>query len=256
MIFVLAGTKDGRELALFLAEAGYEVVASVVSQYGEQLLAQAADKKLSINDKPLDVKELIEYIENHHITALVDASHPYAAQASVNAMQAARVACIPYIRYERDVTALPYDKVILVADYEEAAEKAAQIGKNIFLTTGSRNLKKFAESPYLKECVLTTRVLPTPEVISECISLGFTPGHIVALQGPFSKVLNEELYTKYSADVVITKNSGTIGGTDTKFSAASALNIPIIVIDRPKMEYDALSHSYEGVVNFLKQSGI
>ena len=38
MIFVSAGTKDGRELAGYLLQQGYKVTASVVSQYGENLL--------------------------------------------------------------------------------------------------------------------------------------------------------------------------------------------------------------------------
>ena len=36
-IFVVAGTQDGRELAGFLHENGYKVIASVVSKYGEEL---------------------------------------------------------------------------------------------------------------------------------------------------------------------------------------------------------------------------
>lgn len=41
-IFVVAGTEDGRELAGFLLERGYEVTASVISEYGRKLLEQYA----------------------------------------------------------------------------------------------------------------------------------------------------------------------------------------------------------------------
>lgn len=41
MILVLAGTQDGREIAAGLREAGYEVIASVVSEYGRELVAQS-----------------------------------------------------------------------------------------------------------------------------------------------------------------------------------------------------------------------
>ena len=40
MIFVAAGTQDGRELAGFLLENGQKVTASVVSRYGEELLSR------------------------------------------------------------------------------------------------------------------------------------------------------------------------------------------------------------------------
>ena len=99
MIFVAAGTQDGRELAGALLQAGYDVTASVVSSYGEKLLEQYP--RLIINDKPLDEDALKDYIWQHDIRIFVDASHPYAANVSGNAMRACRATNIPYIRYER-----------------------------------------------------------------------------------------------------------------------------------------------------------
>ena len=65
--------------------------------------------------------------------------------------------------------------------------------------------------------------------------------------------LNRELFRKYGAEVIITKNSGTIGGTDTKFAAAAALNLPIVLIDRPKLNYPCITHDYAEVLAFAKQ---
>jgi precorrin-6A/cobalt-precorrin-6A reductase len=72
------------------------------------------------------------------------------------------------------------------------------------------------------------------------------------MQGPFSHELNVELYKKYDANIIITKNSGSIGGTDTKITAAMALDLPIIVIDRPKLEYKFLATSFDEVLSFVK----
>ena len=71
---------------------------------------------------------------------------------------------------------------------------AASLVKHIFMTTGSSNLKAFSTSPYLKDCVLTVRLLPTAKVIAECTELGFTPKNIVAVQGPVSTELTIALY--------------------------------------------------------------
>ena len=51
MIFVAAGTQDGRELAARLLQEGYPVTASVVSSYGEQLLQRYPG--MLINDEPV-----------------------------------------------------------------------------------------------------------------------------------------------------------------------------------------------------------
>ncbi|BAL82588.1 putative cobalt-precorrin-6A reductase [Selenomonas ruminantium subsp. lactilytica TAM6421] len=253
MIFVVAGTQDGREIAKMLLEKGYDVAASVVSRYGGELLAHACGQKCLINDKPLDEAALQAYMQEHDISLLVDASHPYAANVSANAIKACAALDIPYIRYERDLAELTYDKIAVVHSYEEAAQAAANLGRKIFLTTGSRNLEKFVQSPALQECELTARVLPTAEVIDLCEKAGLDAGHIVALQGPFSKALNVELFRKYEAEVIITKNSGTIGGTDTKFAAAAELGLPIVLINRPKLAYPRLTHTYAEILDFAQE---
>lgn len=251
MIFLAAGTQDGRELAGYLLSKGYSVTASAVSSYGGMLLKKYPG--IVINDEPLDEEGLVEYIGEHSIKLFVDASHPYAANVSQNAMNACKRTHIPYIRYERKAVPVDYDKVYAVDGYEEASKKAASLGKNVFLTTGSRNLKAFAESPYLKDCVLTVRLLPTAKVIAECTELGFSPKNIVALQGPFSTELNIALYRQYEADVIVTKNSGEVGGTDTKLEAAKALGLPVVMIDRPKITYDEIAYTFEDIAAFAEK---
>ncbi len=251
MIFAAAGTQDGRELAGALLAAGYPVTASVVSSYGEKLLERYPG--LKINDKPLDEEALETYIRQHDVRLFVDASHPYAANVSQNAMEACHAAGIPYIRYERKSVPVDYDKVYPVATYEEAAKEAARLGKTIFLTTGSRNLKAFTNAEALKGHTVIARILPTAKVLAECEELGLTPKAIVALQGPFSEELNVALYRQYGADVVVTKNSGEIGGTDTKLIAAKKLGLPVVMIVRPKLDYDVIAYTFEEVLEFAKE---
>ena len=251
MIFVAAGTQDGRELAGALLSKGYPVTASVVSSYGEKLLERYPG--LGINDRPLDEDALKAYIREHDVNLFVDASHPYAANVSQNAMEACHAAGIPYIRYERRSVPVDYENVYPVETYEEAAKEAARLGKTVFLTTGSRNLKVFTSSEALKGHIVIARILPTAKVLSECEELGLTPKEIVALQGPFSEELNIALYRQYGADVVVTKNSGEIGGTDTKLTAAQKLELPVVMIDRPKLDYDVIAYTFEEVFEFAKE---
>jgi len=252
MIFVAAGTQDGREIVARLLAANCRVLASVVSSYGKVLLEK--HDNLLVNDTPLDLPALKKMLVQHKIRVFVDATHPYAVNVSEHAMTACRELQIPFIRYERKESELPdYNRLFLVKNYEEAAEKAAALGRNIFLTTGSRNLAVLKHANALRGCRLIARVLPETTVIQECLELGFTPRDIVALQGPFSTALNEELYKKYEADVILTKNSGSVGGTDTKLTAAINLGLPVVLVDRPRLSYPQATSDYEAVLAFVRK---
>ena len=248
-VFVAAGTKDGRELAGYILQQGYQVTASVVSSYGKSLLKSY--QGIQVSCEPLDEEGFIAYFHRHGIGVFVDASHPYAANVSENAMKACRRAGVAYIRYERQQTPLDYDRAYYVTDYQAAAEQAASLGERIFLTTGSRNLEAFARAEALQGKELICRILPEPEVVQLARDLGFTPANIVAVQGPFSLELNKELYKKYDAQVVVTKNSGAAGGADTKFAAAMELGLPLVIIDRPPVQYDNIAYTFDDILDFI-----
>lgn len=251
MILVLAGTRDGRELAADLARRGWPVTVSVVSDYGRDL---AADERLTVSTGPLDAAGLADLMKRQDVRALVDASHPYAAGASRSAQEACGARGVPYIRYERPAAPLPaYGKLHLAADPAAAAKLAAGLGQVIFLTTGSRSLATFKQEPLLAGHRLIARVLPEPDVIAACRQMGFAPSDIVALQGPFSHEFNLAIFREYGSEVVVTKNSGLIGGTDSKFSAAVELGLHLVVIDRPAVEYGRLAADSAAVGKFIEE---
>ncbi|QDR80360.1 precorrin-6A reductase [Sporomusa termitida] len=250
MILVLAGTLDGRELAAKLTAMGYPVVVSVISDYGRNL---AEAPGLSVLVGQLALEDMKQLIGARAIKVLVDASHPYAVNGSINAMAACEATGIQYIRYERAEVSVPadYSRLYTAGNAGEAAIIAAGLGRVIFLTTGSRTLGLFKNEPLLASCRLIARVLPQPEVIAECIELGFNPGDIVAMQGPFSHCFNVAMFKEYATEVIITKNSGSIGGADTKISAAVELNLPVIVIGRPAVAYKNLCLTRQEVINMV-----
>ena len=251
MILVLAGTQDGREIAAGLREAGYEVIASVVSEYGRELGAQSG---VPVQAAAMDEQELQQFVVRSGIRLMIDATHPYAVNVSRNARQVAANLHIPCLRYERPDSALPiYAKLVLAPDMQRAAEMAVGLGKTVFLTTGSHSLPLFRAAAAGRDCRLIARVLPQPEVIADCIANGFSPADIIAAQGPFSQELNRELFRAYGADVMVTKNSGAIGGTDAKIAAAIELGLMIVVVQRPAALQQQVFESLPALLEYLKR---
>lgn len=252
MILVLAGTSDARELAVRIKETGYEVLSTVVTDSAAKSMEEAG---LPVQVGRLTAQDLVSLIAEKGIRCVVDATHPFAEEASKNAMAASQEAGVPYIRYERESLSAPgSEKLIVVEDYVQAAELAAKKKGVIMLTTGSKTLKIFTDRLLgLPDTTLVARMLPRLDNMQKCEELGLAQKNIVAMQGPFSKELNKALYDHYKVTLMITKESGKVGAFDEKVEAALEMGIETIVIGRPKIEYGEKFSDYESVLNQLNQ---
>ena len=77
------------------------------------------------------------------------------------------------------------------------------------------------------------RVLKVPKSMEKCEKLGIDDEHIIAMKGAASLKENIDLIEKYDASVMITKESGEIGGVIEKIEAANQKDISLIMIKRP-----------------------
>lgn len=250
MILVVAGTSDARELALRIKQAGYPLLTTVVTENAAKSMEEAG---LSVRTGRLTASDFSELVKKNNIQAIVDASHPYAEEASKNAMAGAVEAGVPYLRFERESLQYQQDgKLITVADYEEAAQVAAEKKGVIMLTTGSKTLQIFTKKLLgLPDTTLIARMLPRIDNMQKCEELGLEQKNIVAMQGPFSKELNRELYRHYGVTLMITKESGKVGAVDEKIEAALELGIETIVIGRPAIQYGEKHSDFDGILASL-----
>lgn len=249
MILVLAGTSDARALALEIKKAGYSILATVVTENAADELKQAG---INVRAGRLTNEEMVNLIETKGIQAIVDASHPFADEASKNAISAAKTAKVPYIRYERESQSFQYEKMIAAETYEEAAEIAAAKKGVVMLTTGSKTLQVFTEKLVGNQDIrLIARMLPRTDNMEKCEQLGFPQKNIVAIQGPFTKEFDQALYKQYGVTLMITKESGKAGSVDEKVEAAKELGIEIIMIGRPKINYGTVYSNFNDVLHEL-----
>jgi precorrin-6A/cobalt-precorrin-6A reductase len=251
MIIVLAGTSDARKLALCIQQAGYDVLATVVTEHAADQLRASG---LAVHLGRLTAEQLAELIRAKKAKAVVDASHPFAEEASKNAMQAAADVGVPYIRYERQAAPVAYERVMFVDSYEEAAELAAKKQGVIMLTTGSKTLSIFAKKLLgLPNTRVIARMLPRKDNMEKCEQLKFPQENIVAMQGPFTKEFDKALFQHFGVTLLITKESGKVGFVDEKIAAAQELGIETIVIRRPTIQYGTVYSQFSDVVKALQQ---
>ncbi|PWK14833.1 precorrin-6A reductase [Tumebacillus permanentifrigoris] len=250
MILHLAGTSDARELAVLIQQAGYAITASVVTDSAANSLQEAG---IPVRVGRMTADEMSVYIKAHNIRAVVDAAHPFAEEAHKNAMTATQACGIPYLRFEREaLTFADHPQLHFVDDYAQAAEKAAELGGHIMLTTGSKTLQIFTERLLgVEGTTLYARMLPRIDNMEKCAELGVEQKHIIAMQGPFTKELNIALYRNYGIDVVVTKESGKVGAVDDKVESALELGLHVIIIGRPGLSYGDVYSEFEPVLQHL-----
>ena len=239
-LFVFAGTTEGRVfIERFREEAGssWRIVAFTATEYGAEMLK---DKGCEIRSGRLDSRQMAEEIRVGRPLFVIDATHPYAAEAGENIKTACEETGCPYVRLARESSGEEINPgdgeegqgLIFVNSPEEAAGFLQNMEGDIFLATGVKEAKFFsAES--LRERVFL-RVLPMEESIKTCAALGFPPRNIIAMQGPFSEDMNRACLRHSGAAWLITKQCGQSGGYEEKVRAARAENVRVVVIRPPK----------------------
>jgi precorrin-6A/cobalt-precorrin-6A reductase len=247
MILLLSGTSEGRVLGARLRAEGLPFVASVTTPEARRLFA-GIDPAPEVLVTRFSGDLLAAFLQERQVSAILDATHPFAQHISEKAVQAAAQARIPYVRYERPTSDLTAEsgKTLLVPTIEAAAEVCLEHGTRIFLTTGVKTLPSFRQ--VIERKLVMVRILPTVASLSQALDAGLPPAQILALRGPFSQALERALLREYRIDLLVTKDSGAAGGLDTKLRAAAALHVATVVVSRPLLQYPNLCHDLEQAV--------
>ncbi len=173
------------------------------------------------------VAGLVQYLEEHNITHVVDATHPFAAQMSWNAFEACQEARRELIALTRPAwKAQAGDRWTHVADIHGAVAALAGDPKRVLLALGKLNVPAFAVQ---SQHHFVLRLVDQPE---EQPGL---PNHtVVVARGPFDVAGDRALLQKYNIELVVCKNAGGVGA-EAKLIVARELGVPVIMIDRPNL---------------------
>ena len=227
VIWLIGGTSEGRALIKAMADLDVELFISVATDYGAELVEP--QDNLTIMAERMDLAKMRTFLQNHQSACVIDATHPYAAIVTATVQEACACEGAKYVRLLRPVGEA--GDYITVHDFPEAVELLNQVEGNIFLTTGSKNLKDFTAVEDYKERI-ALRVLPMENSLLSALEHGYKPANIVCMQGPFSKELNVAMFKKFRSKYVVTKDSGEVGGFAEKVEAANEAGAKLIVIGR------------------------
>ena len=224
-LVIFSGTTEGREFSRAAAALGAAVTVCVATDLGAE--EQGSAPGVTVYAGRLDADGMAALLRGAALC--VDATHPYATEATHNIHAAAGMAGVEYHRLLRRASELPAGSVVLPGAGEAAAYLADKAGR-ILLTTGAKELPAFAA---LDPARLYPRVLPTLAGITACEAAGVPHRNIIAMQGPFTLRLNVALMQQFKIDYLVTKDGGAQGGFAEKAEAAAQCGAQLIVLRRP-----------------------
>lgn len=229
-IILFGGTWEGRMLADFLGENDISSMVSVVSEYGASLLS--GSQTLKIRSGVLPREEMKELFQREMPRLVVDATHPYASHISRTIQDVCCGLGIKHVSVKREGS--PTDGYMVFDDLDQMIDHLNGPDRNkvVFSTLGAKSSPSLARIERHSERVFT-RILPSETSLRQALDAGIPPGHIICMQGPFSRMINEAMFRETRASVLLTKESGKAGGFSEKVRAADDLDMEVLILRRP-----------------------
>ena len=182
---------------------------------------------------------LAQFVRDEGIGLILDATHPYAAQISGNAAEAAQLSGVPCWALRRPAwQPQAGDDWREVSDWTSLIEALKPFKRPLF-TLGREPLQHMDEIP--------------PEQFWTLRALDVYPGNerceVIGARGPFLIEDERALFARRGIDVLISKNSGSTA-TEPKLEVARELGVPVLVLKRPVLA--AMEREFTSVAAVLQ----
>lgn len=238
-VLILGGTAEAAELAARLA--GDDRLETVTSLAGLTRLPNVGAGRVRRGGFG-GPDGLAAFLTDERYDALIDATHPFAAQIAAHAAEAATKAGVPRIKLLRPAfERTPEDHFIPVPDMKAAAAALPQ-GARVFLAAGRREIAGFAAR---KDLWCLVRMIEPPAANDVMPN-----GELILGRPPADPEAEIELLQKHRIGWIVSKDSG--GQAAAKIVAARRLKLPVVLVERPAPPPGPTVESVDAVVAWIE----
>lgn len=221
-LLILGGTADARALAarVRVRWPGMRVVTSLAGRTAAPSLPEGEVVTGGFGG----AAGLADYLRAEGVDALIDATHPFAAEISKSAVEAATIARVPRLVLVRPPWVFAQNAAMQHARSINAAKSALERGgQRIFLAIGRQEVSQFNE---LQDRFFLLRFVDPPQSPPDFAQYEVLTGR------PGTYDDERSILQQFAIDTLVAKNGGS-DASRAKVDAALALGIKVVLIDPP-----------------------
>ena len=221
-ILILGGTTEARQLAGALAaKPQLSVTLSMAGRTQNPLPQMVPTRRGGFGGVP----GLVCYLRDHKVDLLVDATHPFAQQMSINAAAAAAQTGLPHLAIRRPAwQPSAGDDWRIVDGLAAALQQIGALPQRIFVAFGRQELAPLLTAPHHRYLIRSVDPVTPP--------LDLPQVDYLLGRGPFDLASEMALLRDHGVQMIIAKNSGG-SASGAKLDAARALGLPCYLVKRP-----------------------
>ncbi|HXT09794.1 MAG TPA: cobalt-precorrin-6A reductase [Roseiarcus sp.] len=235
-LLLLGGTSEASQLARRLAERGD--IEATLSLAGRTARPAASPLPTRVGGFG-GAEGLARYLSDNRIGAVIDATHPFAAQMSAHAVAACAQAGVALAVLTRPPWRIEAGWRE-VGDAAEAAEALGEAPRRVLLTVGRLSAGAFRAAP---QHHYVLRSIDAPDDLP-------AGAEIVLARPPFALADERALMTSRRIAIVVSKNAGG-EATRAKLDAARELGLPMVMIRRPPLGAATTFYDVESALGWI-----
>ena len=231
-VLLLAGTAEARAFA-GRCKANVRLIASLAGVTSKPIAYPCAVRQGGFGG----IDGLATFLRTEGIAAVIDATHPFAAQISAHATAACEAAGTPLLRLTRP--AWEPEGGWIPCDSLETALKNLPANATVFATPGQGAVQALAARPDVRFVMRSIEPLTDP------------PANVTTITARPPFCLDDEIALLRECEVthLLLRNSG--GASRARLDAALALDLPVLMIRRPALPAANSVSTVESALSWL-----
>lgn len=247
MILILGGIHEASEIYHTLSGIGYDCQLTVATSLGQKTYASCHPVEIRFT-----AESMRQYMLDHHVTLVINATHPHAQEIGRVATQAVLDADLPLVRYMRARVDMPiHEQAKYFESVLEALSYLSAQNDIKVLATGVKHIGDFYQYFAKHQCWF--RIMPSMYSFDTCQQWLVPMEQIIAIKTPVSPALTTALLREYGITHFFFKESGQGSAFENNLLGLQDTEAEGVIIRQQQEVGENIFSSISEMVQYIKK---